>query len=134
MFHLLSPSVFGMSFFLRGQLESPNLTVTRPLIPPLEVTKTGLAFPDEGEGDAISSPAGDKAEYYRRFFDWDAAAKCLPVPPPNGMVICAMTWRYPPVKKMNKKAWSPFEEVAARMIRGVSVRTSVYDVEVYFEF
>lgn len=89
-------------------------------MPPVEVTKHGYAFLGEASED------GDSAGRERReaSLAWDEAGKCLPPPPANGIVVCALSERYPHVVKFEKKKWAPFEAVAGKMIEGVSVSVS----------
>ena len=105
----------------RKQLEAPHLTATLPLVPPLVSTGTGLAFADD-ELASVANPE-DAAAGSTGSLDAQAGAACLPPPPANGIVVCAMSGRYPPVKKLRKKKkWTPFEEMAGRLASAVSVR------------
>ena len=107
------------------QLEAPHLTATAPLVPPLETTVTGLTFADENL-TALANPPVDKKRPVRALpcLDVDTGGKCLPPPPANGIVVCATSGRYPPVKKLKKKKkWTPFEDVAGRLATAVAVTT-----------
>lgn len=107
---------------IEQQLEAPHLTATLPLVPPLVSTGAGLAFADD-ELASIANPEGAAAAWGAESPDAQAGAACLPPPPANGIVVCAMSGRYPPVKKLKKKKkWTPFEDVAGRLATAVSVR------------
>ena len=100
----------------RQQLEAPHLTATLPLVPPLVSTGTGLAFADE-ELASVANPEATGT------LDAQTGGACLPPPPANGIVVCATSGRHPPVKRLKKKKkWTPFEDVAGRLARAVSVR------------
>lgn len=99
-------------------------------MPPLVSTGTGLAFADDSVAalanpevvaDRKRSPA--EGEGGMTWMSPDTGAACLPPPPANGIVVCAVSGRYPPLKKLRKnKKWVPFEAIAGRLAQAVSVR------------
>lgn len=107
------------------QLEAPDLTATVPLVPPAKTTLTGLAFADEGLS-SVANPEVDKKTKKKAalpHLDTETGGACLPPPPANGIVVCATSGRYPPIKKLRKKkTWAPFEDVAGRLAKAVAVR------------
>lgn len=112
----LSPPPQPKTAHRHQQLEAPHLTATLPLVPPLVSTGTGLAFADDELAPIANSEANG-------WLDAETGAACLPPPPANGIVVCAMSGRYPPVKKLRKKKkWTAFEEMAGRLVTAVSVR------------
>ncbi|CAN0221593.1 unnamed protein product [Ascophyllum nodosum] len=114
--------------YMDDKLEAPHLTATAPLVPPLETTVTGLTFADENL-TALANPPVDKKRPVRALpcLDVDTGGKCLPPPPANGIVVCATSGRYPPVKKLKKKKkWTPFEDVAGRLATAVAVQVEPY--------
>ncbi|CAN0230356.1 unnamed protein product, partial [Laminaria digitata] len=111
-----------------GGLEAPHLTATLPLVPALKATVTGLTFADE-ELANIANPAADKSKDKSPpvWLDTQTGGACLPPPPANGIVVCATSGRYPPLKKLKKnKKWVPFESVAGRLAKAVSVPVEPY--------
>lgn len=106
------------------QLEAPHLTATLPLVPPLNSLVTGLVFADEDLA-SLAHPETDKkkAKAALPLLDVETGGRCLPAPPANGIVVCATSARYPPVKNLKKnKKWRPFEEVAGRLAKAALVR------------
>lgn len=98
------------------QLESPNLTASHLLLPPLRATPTGLVHAKlEADDDAREGSHEPTVE---------DSARWLPKAPANGMVVCATTGKYPRVRKMRKKPWPTFEEVVGSRVDGVVVSAS----------
>lgn len=91
------------------------------MLPPLVSTGAGLAFADD-ELASVANPPEKKAGGGVAWLGPEAGAACLPPPPANGIVVCAVSGRYPPVKKLKKKKWAAFEEMAGRLAKAVSVR------------
>ncbi|CAM9378782.1 unnamed protein product [Ectocarpus sp. 6 AP-2014] len=114
-------------------LEAPHLTATLPLLPPLVSTGTGLAFAD----DSVAALANPEVVAERKrtpaeaggvaWMSPETGAACLPPPPANGIVVCAVSGRYPPVKRLRKnKKWVPFEATAGRLAQAVSIPVEPY--------
>ena len=115
-----------VSSVLPRQLEAPHLTATLPLVPPLKATVTSLTFADEGLA-SIANPEATKSKDKRppAQLDTQTGGACLPPPPANGIVVCATSGRYPPVKKLRKnKKWLPFESVAGQLAKACLLYTS----------
>eukprot|EP00904_Undaria_pinnatifida_P004005 jgi/Undpi1/13605/HiC_scaffold_9.g03259.m1 len=111
-----------------NKLEAPHLTATLPLVPRLIATTTSLTFADEKLAH-IANPAAGKSKDKNPpvWLDTETGGACLPPPPANGLVVCATTGRYPPVKNLKKnKKWVPFESVAGRLAKAVSVPVEPY--------
>ncbi|CAM9625695.1 unnamed protein product [Pylaiella littoralis] len=110
-------------------LEAPHLTATLPLVPPLVSTGTGLAFEDESLATLANPKVSGRREAAAAatWLDAETGAACLPPPPVNGIVVCAVSGRYPPVKKLRKKKkWTPFEVMAGRLANAVSIPVEPY--------
>lgn len=89
---------------------------------------TGLTFADDDLAN-VANPVADKSKDKKSppaWLDTQTGGACLPPPPANGIVVCATSGRYPPLKKLKKnKKWVPFEVVAGRLAKAVSVRLRV---------
>ncbi|CBN75983.1 conserved unknown protein [Ectocarpus siliculosus] len=127
--------LFQMSQWHYGdnKLEAPHLTATLPLLPPLVSTGTGLAFAD----DSVAALANPEVVAERKrtpaeaggvaWMSPETGAACLPPPPANGIVVCAVSGRYPPLKRLRKnKKWVPFEATAGRLAQAVSIPVEPY--------
>ncbi|CAM9389645.1 unnamed protein product [Ectocarpus sp. 8 AP-2014] len=128
--------LFQMSHWHYGDNKAsactPHLTATLPLLPPLVSTGTGLAFADDSVA-ALANPEvvaeRQRTPAEARGVAWmspETGAACLPPPPANGIVVCAVSGRYPPVKKLRKKKWVPFEATAGRLAQAVSIPVEPY--------